>query len=68
MTNPQTIEFVIKSDGTVEETVQGITGPHCEAVTKAIEDALGQVEERQHTGDYYGQATESGEFVTTGDQ
>jgi hypothetical protein len=65
MSGPQEIEFVIKPDGTVEESVRGVIGPECEAVTKGIEDALGDVEKREHTGDYYRETTQSGDHVTT---
>ena len=65
MPGPQEIEFVIKPDGTVEETVRGVNGPACEAVTKAIEDALGEVEKRDHTPDYFGESTATSSQVTT---
>jgi len=65
MPGPQEIEIIIKPDGTVEESVRGVSGPECEAVTKAIEDALGEIDKREHTSDYYGQTTETGDHVTT---
>ena len=65
MSGPQEIEFIINANGTVEETVRGISGPACEAVTKAIEDALGEVQEREHRSDYFGQTTHNDEFVST---
>ena len=65
MSGPQEIEIIIKPDGTVEETVRGVSGPACEDVTRAIEDALGNVEKREHTSDYYGETTHSGDHVTT---
>jgi hypothetical protein len=49
----QQIEFIIKSNGVVEERVSGISGPACEAVTEAIERALGEVEHRDHLSDFY---------------
>ena len=59
MPGKKQIEYVIKPDGTVEERVSGIDGPDCEKVTEAIEKALGEVVEREHTSDYYesGQST-----------
>ena len=50
---PTTIKFSIAQDGTVTETVEGVKGPSCESLTKEIEDKLGNVESRIHTGDYY---------------
>ncbi len=50
---PTTITFNISQDGTVTETVQGVKGQVCESLTKTIEEKLGQVESRVHTGDYY---------------
>jgi len=49
----QQIEFVIRPDGTVEEKVSGAQGPGCEAMTQAIEKALGTVADRTRTADYY---------------
>ena len=65
MPGPQEVEFIIKPDGTVEEIVHGVNGPACEDVTKAVEDALGDVEKRERTSDYYGETTHSGDHVTT---
>ena len=63
----QEIEFVIRPDGTVEERVTGISGPNCEKVTQAIEQALGKVTEREHTSEYYNQQSQSaGETVDAG--
>jgi len=50
---PTTITFNISQDGTVTETVEGVKGQVCESLTKTIEEKLGQVESRVHTGDYY---------------
>lgn len=49
----QQIEFIIRPDGTVEEKVSGVQGPGCEAVTQAIERALGKVADRTRTADFY---------------
>jgi len=65
MSGPQEIEFIIKPDGTVEEIVRGVSGPDCEALTSGIEDALGEVDKRERTGDYFGETTHSGDHVTT---
>ena len=50
---PTTIKFNISQDGTVTETVEGVKGQVCESLTKTIEEKLGEVESRVHTGDYY---------------
>ncbi len=65
MSIPQEIEFIIKADGSVEETVRGMSGPACEAVTKGIEEALGRVENREKTSDYYKESSHSGDYVST---
>lgn len=43
------IEFVIRTDGTVEEHLQGFAGDTCDAVTAPIEQRLGAVVSRDHT-------------------
>ena len=53
MPKKQQIEFVIKPDGTVEETVTGVTGPDCEIISGTIENALGEITERKQTSEYY---------------
>ena len=65
MPEPQEIEFIIKPDGSVEEVVRGVSGPDCETLTSGIEAALGDVEHREHTSDYYRQASQSGDHVST---
>lgn len=55
----ETITFVIRPDGTVEERTAGIKGEACEQVTAGIEQALGAVTARQATAERYEQA-ESG--------
>ena len=56
---PTTIKFSIAQDGTVTETVEGVKGPSCESLTKEIEDRLGNVESRIHTGEYYSKVEDS---------
>ena len=48
-----TLRYKIDQDGNVEESVQGIEGTDCEAVTKPIEEALGNVVAQTHTTDYF---------------
>jgi hypothetical protein len=64
MPERQEIEFIVKPDGTVEERVRGVSGPDCEKLTAAIEQALGEVERRERTTEYYS-TTSTGETVTT---
>jgi len=52
----QTIRFRIRSDGRVEETVEGLFGSACERLTEQIEARLGTVQQRQPTAEAY-QAT-----------
>ncbi|NDJ54672.1 MAG: DUF2997 domain-containing protein [Chloroflexi bacterium] len=61
----QEVEIIIKPDGTVEEQVIGVSGPDCEKLTRSIEDALGDVIERERTADYYDNQEESGDTVST---
>ena len=49
----QTLKFVIRQDGTVEETVTGVRGASCEQVTKRIEEALGKVVHSKKTEEYF---------------
>ena len=55
MANRQQIEFIIRLNGQVEERVSGVKGRDCERITRPIETALGEVTEREHTGEYYEQ-------------
>ena len=49
----QTIRFRIRSDGRVEETVEGLSGNACERLTEQIEARLGTVQQRQPTAEAY---------------
>ena len=49
------IKFRILQDGTVEETVEGISGASCEKLTEELEKKLGNLHHRLHTSDYYKQ-------------
>jgi hypothetical protein len=61
----QQIEIVIKTDGTVEESVSGVSGPDCETLTDSFEKMLGVVTEREKKPDYYNQTQKQGGNVTT---
>ena len=47
------IRFRILQDGTVEETVEGLSGISCEKITEELEQKLGSLHHRIHTVDYY---------------
>jgi len=49
------IEYIIKSNGDVEERVIGVKGPGCKSLTREIEEKLGDVEKREHTSEFYEQ-------------
>ncbi len=49
----QELEFSIDDDGKISIKVIGAQGPECLELTKAIEDALGIVVDRQKTSDFY---------------
>jgi Protein of unknown function (DUF2997) len=52
----ETLEFIIRPDGRVEERVTGIVGSSCEAVTAAIEAHLGIVASRELTSENFAQS------------
>jgi hypothetical protein len=49
----QELEIIIGKDGKVQVAARGMKGEGCRALTKNIEDALGTVEEREYTAEYY---------------
>jgi hypothetical protein len=51
----QEIEITIDGEGRVQVTARGIRGDGCLALTKNIESAVGTVEERTCTSEYYEQ-------------
>ncbi len=51
----ETLEFLIHPDGRVEERVNGILGADCQALTAAIEEALGTVTACELTAEYFAQ-------------
>ena len=54
----ETIEFIIRPDGTIEERTLGLKGEACEQATAPIEAALGEVTEREATAERYEQAAD----------
>jgi hypothetical protein len=51
----QELEITIDKEGRVQVAVRGVQGEGCLAVTKNIENAVGTVEEREYTAEYYEQ-------------
>jgi len=54
----ETIEFIIRLDGSIEERTLGLKGETCEQVTAAIEGALGEVVSREATPERYESASD----------
>lgn len=50
---PQELEIVIAEDGEVRVEVIGAKGGQCLTITKALEDALGEVQERRMKSEFY---------------
>ncbi len=53
------LEFVIYPDGRVEETVHGVKGDQCLALTELLEEKLGKVVQRQATTEQYEQPVQT---------
>ena len=51
------IEVVIGPDGTVTIKTHGLRGEACIEETKSLEQAVGKVQRREKTREYYEQAT-----------
>ena len=60
----QTINFIIKQDGTVTEEGIGDVGNECERLTKNIEEKLGVVQRVEHKPEYYEQKQTTEENVS----
>ena len=63
---PQEMEIIIDKDGQKNITVNGVHGTGCLALTKSLEDAVGVVEEREHTAEYYEQVSVTDEYQRLG--
>ncbi|MBW4634199.1 MAG: DUF2997 domain-containing protein [Iphinoe sp. HA4291-MV1] len=61
----ETLEFVIYSDGRVQEKVTGIVGASCAEVTAAIEAQLGQVLTYEPTSEYFATKVQQFSVVNT---
>jgi len=56
MADKAELEITIGADGTVKITTRGLRGEACVVETKSLEEALGRVQSREKTSEYYGQA------------
>jgi hypothetical protein len=54
----QELEITIDNEGRVMVHVSGVKGEDCLALTKNLETAVGDVQERSFTSDYYEQPVE----------
>ena len=59
------MEFVIEADGKVTIKVKGAKGDECLGMSKPFEEALGEVEKRTHTPEFYEKATEKQQHTIT---
>ena len=55
MMEMQELEITIDKDGKVQVAVRGVHGEGCISLTKNIEEAVGTVEKREYTAEYYEQ-------------
>jgi hypothetical protein len=51
----QELEITIDKEGKVQVAVRGVHGEGCLGITKNIENAVGTVEAREYTAEYYEQ-------------
>ena len=49
----QELEIMIDAEGKVSIKVSGAKGDQCLELTRPLEEALGAVEQREYTADYY---------------
>jgi hypothetical protein len=62
----QELEITIDRDGKMAVRVRGAHGEGCLALTKKLEDAVGTVEERNCTSEFYEQTVEVSAYRKTG--
>ena len=53
----RTIEIIVSPKGDVSIDAVGFKGPDCERATRALEEALGVVQQRTKKPEYLGKAT-----------
>ena len=51
----QELEITIDNEGKVQVAARGVYGEGCLAITRNIENAVGTVEKREYTAEYYEQ-------------
>jgi hypothetical protein len=51
----QELEIMIDKEGRVQVAVRGVKGDSCLGMTKNIENAIGTLEGREYTAEYYEQ-------------
>lgn len=66
MATKKNITFTIDENGEVKIEVKGAPGEDCMKLTKEIEEALGLVEDRSMTSEYYQQEEQKIEVGTGG--
>jgi hypothetical protein len=64
----QELEITIDKNGRVQVSVRGVRGEGCLLLTKELENAIGIVEERNHTAEYYEQPEVITEYQHQGRQ
>jgi hypothetical protein len=62
----QELEITIDNEGRVLVHVSGVKGEECLALTKNLENAVGDVQERSFSSDYYEQPVEVSHHQKTG--
>jgi hypothetical protein len=62
----QELEITIDKNGRVQVAVKGVKGDSCMALTKELENAIGHVEEREYSAEYYEQAVEANAYRQIG--
>jgi hypothetical protein len=55
----QELEITIDNDGRVQVVVKGVQGGSCVALTRSLEDAIGDVLDRSYAPEFYSQAEET---------
>ena len=62
----QELEITIDNEGRVLVHVSGVKGEECLALTKNLENAVGDVQERSFSSDYYEKPVEVSHYQRTG--
>lgn len=60
----QELEITIDREGRVQVAVRGVHGEGCLGLTKNIENAVGTVEGRKYTAEYYEQPVGVSDYYT----